>query len=316
MSEKKFQMVIENKIESMPEDCKVNPHIWNGKTWNGLIAENLYKKFNAVVFDMDGVIIDSEPVWIEIEDEMFRELGVMMGREDRSRYIGLKIENMWQEIITLYKLDSSVTTEDLSALERMRFRGALKGGNTEAQERGASEGLLSDYNLQDSSTEERNYLVNSSTKVGIYLFNGVSSVLDMLLSKGIKCAIASSSTLLEINIVLKKFDLEEYFCAFAGGDEVREGKPHPEVYLLAAERLGVMAEDCLAVEDSVNGLKSARAAGMKCVWFKGALNASGNGDVHMDEVYIKSFEGVYDFAVDTMEELEELLTRRMNYAGI
>jgi beta-phosphoglucomutase-like phosphatase (HAD superfamily) len=86
-----------------------------------------------------------------------------------------------------------------------------------------------------------------------------------LRARGIRCAVASSSTRGQIQACLGSLDLLHHFSAFAGGDEVARAKPDPALYLLAAQRLGVAPADCIAFEDSENGAKAALAAGMRVV---------------------------------------------------
>ena len=95
--------------------------------------------------------------------------------------------------------------------------------------------------------------------------------------------------------MLKLYGLADYFDAVASGDEVEKPKPQPDVYLLAAKRLGVNPENCLAVEDSVTGMRAAVAAGAECIGYKGTATAK---DTDLAEC--KSI--VYDF-----DEIAELL---------
>ena len=96
------------------------------------------------------------------------------------------------------------------------------------------------------------------------LKKGAVELLEFLKQNGVRMAVASGSQRYEIDWKLGETGILHYFEAFAGGEEVERGKPAPDLYLLAAERLGVKAEDCFVFEDASFGVKSACAAGMKC----------------------------------------------------
>ena len=94
---------------------------------------------------------------------------------------------------------------------------------------------------------------------------GLKEALDFVRGQGWRCGMASSGDRVYIDVALDVLGLRSSFQAVATGDEVAEGKPHPALYLLAAERLGVPPEDCVALEDSPRGVASAKAAGMRCI---------------------------------------------------
>lgn len=100
---------------------------------------------------------------------------------------------------------------------------------------------------------------------------GVVPLLASLRRSGMRTAVASSSDHAWIRRVLTGLDLEAQFDAAAGGDEVRRRKPAPDVYLLAARRLGAAPDACVALEDSANGVQAAKAAGMTCIAVPSAL---------------------------------------------
>ena len=97
------------------------------------------------------------------------------------------------------------------------------------------------------------------------LKTGALPLLEALRAAGIPCGVASSSAVGEIRHRLGHVDVLKYFRCIAGGDEVTHGKPDPALYLLAAARLGVAPEDCIAFEDSENGARAAQAAGVRVV---------------------------------------------------
>jgi HAD superfamily hydrolase (TIGR01509 family) len=91
------------------------------------------------------------------------------------------------------------------------------------------------------------------------------AVLEKARDLGIPMAIASSATMPTIELVVDILKIRRYFKSLTSGDEVAHGKPEPDVFLLASQRLQVKAEDCLVIEDTVNGIKAAKAAGMTCL---------------------------------------------------
>ncbi len=108
----------------------------------------------------------------------------------------------------------------------------------------------------------RDYIINSGAPE---LKKGAKEILEFLKQNGVKMAVASGSARYEIDWKLGETGIIDYFQAFAGGEEVEHCKPAPDVFLLAAERLGVKPEDCFVFEDSSLGIKAGYVAGMKCI---------------------------------------------------
>lgn len=179
----------------------------------------------AVIFDMDGVLIDSEPLWHEAEIAAFAEAGLMLTSDDCLRTTGLRVDETvayWCE-------------RHPSLIPRRDF-------------------LV-------SSILDR--LVDLVIRKGT-LKPGVHEALDRIRTRGLRLALASSSPYRVIRAVLGAFGLDAFEVVHSAEEEER-GKPDPAVYLTAARKLGVPPELCIAVEDSPNGFLSARAAGMKCI---------------------------------------------------
>ena len=182
--------------------------------------------FSAAIFDMDGLLIDSERSIMNAWLTVARNLGVDMQPTDYLRVIGLADPE-----------SDAILTELLG--DEAIFREALKS--------------------------VRQYLAAPQDRPLFPLKEGVQALLGMLASVGIPCAVASSSRASEIKSRLEQADVLHFFKAVAGGDEVKHGKPDPAVYLLAAERLNKLPTECLAFEDSENGVRAARAAGIAVV---------------------------------------------------
>ncbi|HEX3127549.1 MAG TPA: hexitol phosphatase HxpB [Thermoanaerobaculia bacterium] len=179
----------------------------------------------AVIFDMDGVLIDSEPLWHEAEIAAFAEVGFRLTPEDCLRTTGLRVD----ETVAYW-------------CER-------------------EPGLSRHRDLLVASILDR--LVDLVARRGM-IKPGVEGALDRVQSRGLRLALASSSPYRVIQAVLEAFGLDAFEVVHSAEEEKR-GKPDPAVYLTTARKLGVAPEPCLAIEDSPNGLLSAKAAGMRCI---------------------------------------------------
>jgi len=178
---------------------------------------------------MDGVIIDSEPLHIELETKMITELNIPLNREMYSRFAGTTSLSMWKILVDEFKLDKN--PKMLSIESDRRFIEALLGTDK------------------------------------VKLFDGVKDVLNKLKGLGIPLALASSSSKDIVNAVLKKFELEGIFRAVVTGSDVQNSKPHPEIFLKASQMLNISPSYCVVVEDSPNGVKAAKLAGINCIGF-------------------------------------------------
>lgn len=194
----------------------------------------------AVIFDMDGVIIDSEPLQMQALIEAIKaSSGVELTPQALGWTTGRGNAEVWQRLRALYPIaweQEKVRAYQLDAL----------------------------FKLMDTSP----------LAVPI---EGILPLARALKAKGIPMAVASSSSLSIIDKVLDKLALREYFTLIATGDEVPASKPAPDIFLLAAQRLGCKIEGCWVIEDSYNGVTAAKAAGMHCIGFYNPH--SGNQDI-------------------------------------
>lgn len=183
----------------------------------------------AVIFDMDGVIIDSEPIHFETDMETMKYLGCNILKEELEKYVGTTNEYMFSDIKKNYNIQKSV--EDI-----INYRAKII----------------------------KNKIVQSDLEP----IEGIRELLSELQKKNIPAAIASSSPKDFINVVVSKFKLQEYFKYIVSGEEVANGKPAPDVYIETAKKLGVSPKDCTVIEDSKNGVLAAKSAGMRCIGFQ------------------------------------------------
>lgn len=191
----------------------------------------MMKKTQAVIFDMDGVLVDSEPFHVKNEKLMFRKLGLDISDEEHSRYMGTATDVMWEQIIRERNLplDVAETTAQTIQQEIPYFQSLDK----------------------------------------IEPMPGLVELLEKLWEYRVPMAVASSSDSLIINIILEKSGLRKYFLYTVSSGEIGKSKPEPDVFLHAAKLLGVEPENCIVFEDSKNGIKAAKAAGMYCVAYSG-----------------------------------------------
>lgn len=182
----------------------------------------------AVIFDMDGVIVDSEPIHFEIDKRVLRSCNINATDEMLLPYVGTTSPDMWMDLKEKYELPMSVD-------ELMKLQSELK--------------------------------IQVLNECGLEAIDGIKELLSDLKQNNIISAVASSSPRFFIEMVLKITDIREFFTDILSGEEVERGKPFPDIFLKTAEMLGVCPEECIVIEDSENGVKAASAAGMKCVGF-------------------------------------------------
>lgn len=181
----------------------------------------------AVIFDMDGVLIDSEPLWKKAEAEVFGSLGVTLTEE-------------------LTKQTASMTTKEVT--EFWFARTPWSGTSLEEAEQAVI------HRVEALITTEGKPI------------DGVIEVLEFFRQEDLKIGLATNSPAYLIPAILNQVGVTEYFDITTSAEDEAQGKPHPAVYLTAAKKLEVQPSECLVIEDSVSGLKAAHSAGMKTVW--------------------------------------------------
>ncbi|MEZ8971752.1 hexitol phosphatase HxpB [Vibrio cyclitrophicus] len=178
----------------------------------------------VIIFDMDGVIIDSEPLWQAAQHQSLFAFGVEITPEDCEREtMGKRIDEIASIWCNLFQLEVNPTV--------------------------LAEGILRNVCRQIIS--------KGTANVGLY------ELLNFLRDTGYQIGLATSSNHSVIDAVFSKLQLWEYFDVICSAEDENFGKPSPDVYLTAAKRLGVKPGGCLVIEDSLNGLMSANSASMK-----------------------------------------------------
>lgn len=179
---------------------------------------------------MDGVLLDSEPVYFRVQRAMLQERGYDLGWEEYTGTLGLTVVQAWERLVRTRGL-----AEDPAAL----------------------------------AAEEDARAIDAFRR-GVEPMPGLVSFLEALGETGWALAVASSGSREVIAAKLRGLGLEWTFGTVASGDEVRRGKPAPDLVLLALSRLGVPAGQAVVLEDTSFGLRAARAAGCRTVWISGA----------------------------------------------
>jgi HAD superfamily hydrolase (TIGR01509 family) len=187
----------------------------------------------AVIFDMDGVIVDSEPLHKKVERILLAPYGIHPSDEELNSYMGIEMK----VLITMYirKYDMRVSFDD----------------------------LYSDYKKHLFQVFSREIRAIPSA---VGLIHGLKQ-------SGLKLAVGSSAYRDLVLLVLKTLNLAEAFDAVVSGDDVRNGKPNPDIFLEAAKRLGCAPGECAVIEDSRNGVAAAKAAGMVCAGYQNPNSA-------------------------------------------
>ena len=182
----------------------------------------------AVIFDMDGVIIDSEPLYFEIDKKVFRKYGYEITDDVLNKYVGVSCPDMWRAVLTYYDFGADI--EDIMKVQE-----------------GIKDVVFSDTDL--------------------VAIAGINELLADLSRNGVKTAVASSSSRSLIMHVLQRLGIVSCFDVITSGQEMPRGKPFPDIFLKTAELLEVRPEECVVIEDSNHGIKAATAAGMATIGF-------------------------------------------------
>jgi HAD superfamily hydrolase (TIGR01509 family) len=179
--------------------------------------------FRAVIFDLDGILADSEPRWNEIDAKLLAEYGVTYRGEYHRNVLGVS----YRLAVEFYKktFGLSVPTDEV-----MRRRGEIAA----------------------------DFFANR-----IEAFPSTKPVLQELRQMNLHLAVATSSVSASARPFLARHGLTAFFEVVVTGEEVEHGKPHPDIYLRAAKELGIPADACLVIEDALSGIAAAKAAKMR-----------------------------------------------------
>lgn len=186
--------------------------------------------FKAVLFDMDGVIVDTEPLHCKAYFKMFDAVNIKVSDELYESFTGQSTLPICRQLCDIFKL--SEAPETLVQLKRKFFK---------------------DLFFNDPS---------------LTLIEGVLDLIKDYHSNGLTLVLASSASMTTINNVFTRFKLDPYFVAKLSGADLKASKPHPEIFINAAKASGFSKQECFVIEDSTNGIKAAKNAEIYCVGFK------------------------------------------------
>jgi HAD superfamily hydrolase (TIGR01509 family) len=206
----------------------------------------------AVIFDMDGVVVDSQPYHFKADSIIFNKLDLDIPTEERDTFVGKASRKMWSFIKNKYQLDQPV--EQLMQLDKtIRIK-------------------------HISAIED------------VAPMPGAVDLLNDLAQNNVRIALASSSPIEVINILIDKVILRKYFHVIVSGEFIENGKPDPDIFIYTAKLLGEDVADCIVIEDSENGVRAAKSAGTKCIGLKN--NNSGNQDLSLSDKIINDLHEI------------------------
>jgi len=207
----------------------------------------------AILFDMDGVIVDSEPLHKKAYYEMFKEVNIEVPETLFESFTGQSTLKICQTLCKDFRLTRA--PKELVNLKRKHFK----------------------------------YIFENDTN--FRLIDGVLELIKDYTQNGLKLVLASSASMTTINKIFNKFKLDKYFVAKLSGADLKASKPHPEIFIKAASISGFKKTECLVIEDSTNGIKAANNAGIYCVGFDS--HNSKNQDYSKADLVVKNFSQIY-----------------------
>lgn len=206
----------------------------------------------AVLFDMDGVIVDTEPLHHKAYQQMFSKVGIEVSSSMYEGFTGQSTYDICKQLCSHFELKQN--PQELVQLKRDFF----------------TKLFFEDDDLQ--------------------LINGVEQLIKNYFDNGLTLILASSASMFTINNVMKRFNLDPYFSEKLSGADLKASKPHPEIFINAAKAARVLQNECFVIEDSTNGIKAAKGAGIFCVAYKS--EHSKNQDYTLADMVISDYNEI------------------------
>jgi HAD superfamily hydrolase (TIGR01509 family) len=206
----------------------------------------------AVIFDMDGVIVDSEPLHALHLQKFLIQLGVREPQRFKTNIKGVNATQTWTMLRDEFGLD---------------------------------------YEIEELVMQSReSYVSYLETLPHLPCIPGAVELITFLHDAGYRLALASSAAPKRIELFLRKLRLRNCFQAVVCGDDVARSKPAPDIFLLAAKKLRAKPSNCVVIEDANNGVRAAKAAGMKCIAYAGSPHNT--DDVSEADIILKDFRAL------------------------
>ena len=215
----------------------------------------------AILFDMDGVIVDTEPLHHKAYYIMFNEVNIDVTSELYQSFTGQSTINICKQLCDHFNLNQD--PEVLVQLKRNAFKTLF----------------ANDPDLK--------------------LIDGVLDLIKNYHSNGLTLVLASSASMMTINAIFTRFNLNQYFIDKLSGADLKASKPHPEIFIKAAAASGHDKQNCIVIEDSTNGIRAAYDAGIYCIGYD-SLNSK-------NQDYSKANQVVSHFDAITYERIKNVL---------
>lgn len=206
----------------------------------------------AVLFDMDGVIVNTEPLHHTAYYRMFNDVNIDVSDAMYASFTGQTTLTICKRLCKDFNLP--IGPETLVELKRHHFK----------------------------------FLFETDTSLD--LIDGVLDLIKEYYNKGLTLVLASSASMENINNIFERFDLNHYFVGKVSGADLKASKPHPEIFEKAASASGFALDECIVIEDSTNGIAAAKAAGIFCVGYDSFH--SHDQDYSLADVVVSDFKEV------------------------
>lgn len=206
----------------------------------------------AILFDMDGVIVDTEPLHKKAYFSMFNEVGISVSECLYESFTGQSTLNICTYLCKHFNLEQA--PETLVKIKRNYFK------------------------------------VLFDTDTSLTLLPGVLDLIKDYHQNGLTLVLASSASMPNINRIFLRFDLDQYFIAKLSGADLEKSKPHPEIFIKAAEASGHQPNECMVIEDSTNGIRAAVDAGIFCIGYNS--ENSKNQDYSSANIEVNTYQEI------------------------
>lgn len=183
----------------------------------------------TVIFDMDGLIVDTEPVHHYAYNQHFKQLNIEVSPEMYASFTGNSTKNTFEKLKEAFAIEDDI--ESLIATKRNLFNDAF------------------------------------DHKEDLFLLDGVEDLIKELYANGMQLVLASSSAYVTIDRIFTRFNLYQYFTHIVSGEDFPKSKPHPAIFKHAVFLSQTPKENCIVIEDSTNGIIAAKAAGIYCIGY-------------------------------------------------